>query len=328
VTPAEAQPLERRARLRVERTESAAGCLDATQLKSMVERRLDRGVFEDLPTAALELRVRLSGGPPWRAHMELLDSGGLLGTRELSTAARHCSALDESVALVVALLVDTPPERPLPPRQSLPEAAPRDSGVPESPRSLPSSRPSRIELPADTFARREPLRLDVYGAGSFSIGLLPTVAPGVALAIGLALPRGPWLRLVGELYPAREGELEAGSGVRIGLLRTGLDVCGGDFEIAGFGADLCAGQRVGRLWAEGFGFDANAETGRLHFTLTAGANLSLPLSRSVGLVLGARAEIPLTRDEFTARADGSANQLIFQAFPVGGSVGVGARFEL
>jgi hypothetical protein len=314
-------------RLELVRGPGAEACVDAGRLERMVERRLGRRVFDTSPSAELELRVRLSAGSGWKAVMNLSDSGGLLGIRELSTAAPHCSSLDDSVALVVALLVDTPPERPE--RTQVPAQPAFESKPGAEVRRTTTARPTRIVLPEDTFAGREPMRWDVRAGGIAVVGILPGIAPGFGLSAGLRWSRGPWIRLLGELFPARDEGLVAGtSGASFSLVRAGAEVCAVSWKSSAVALEACMGQRVGRLRAAGFGFDANRETARFHYSLAAGGNAAIPLSPAFGIEVGLRAELPLLRDRFTARADEATEVKVFQGFPVGGIAAVGFRFEM
>src|SRR6188474_2012752 len=91
------------ATLELTRTSAAEHCIDAPTLTRSVETRLARRAFAT--TAPLRLRVALDRhGSNWIAELYLSDSAGPLGERSLSTGAAHCSALDDSLALVVALL--------------------------------------------------------------------------------------------------------------------------------------------------------------------------------------------------------------------------------
>src|SRR5258706_2877888 len=97
--------------LSVERGPGAEACLDESQLKRSVERRLKRSVFVSEADASLRLRVSFSAHDgELEARIELSNIDGTpRGTRSLVTTG-HCSALDDSLALSVALLVDEPPE--------------------------------------------------------------------------------------------------------------------------------------------------------------------------------------------------------------------------
>ena len=102
------------ATLDVNRAEGAESCLEATALQTAVERRLERSVFVPPGRSAVGVKLHFErrADRTFVAEVELLDRHGTpLGRRELKTRAAHCSALDDSLALVVALLVDSPEAR-------------------------------------------------------------------------------------------------------------------------------------------------------------------------------------------------------------------------
>src|SRR6187402_343119 len=99
--------------LSVTHGQGTADCATHAQLSSAVERRLKRRVFVPAEQAALRVDVAFSKrGEDIEAKILLADEQGRSrGTRSLLTSS-HCSALDDSLALSVALLVDEPPEPP------------------------------------------------------------------------------------------------------------------------------------------------------------------------------------------------------------------------
>ena len=282
--------------LALTRSSSAQSCIDAAALTRSVEARLGRRAFAR--TAPLQLRVTLDRrGSNWVADLDLSDPVGPLGERSLSTDAAHCSALDDSLALVVALLVDTPPERVDP-------AAPgRADHAPEAPATTPRQeaprpRSTTLRLPADTWAPRAPWQFAARAGGSLLFFALPRVAYGPSLGLAVRPPRGPWLRIaVDSLLPK---ESEGQRRVRVATDRLGLLLCG-SFGSPPLEWQFCAGQRVGRVTAEGLGFDHAQRVRRLYLAATLGGELSIPLTQRWYFPVSLFAEIPLTQDQFVAR---------------------------
>src|SRR5688572_13338077 len=119
------------ATLKLEKGAGTEQCIDAPELSSAVEARLGRRVFGVRTPADLDVRLRLErpGSNQWRGDLLLLDdAGNELGRREIVTKAKDCSALDASLALVVALLVDAPPN--LPPERAPPPATSTEAPPP------------------------------------------------------------------------------------------------------------------------------------------------------------------------------------------------------
>lgn len=304
------------AQLELSRSAAASSCLDAVALTRSVEKRLRRRVFAR--DGALVLRVALDRrGADWVAELSLGDAVGPLGERSLSTGASHCSALDDSLALVVALLVDTPPQRPV---QAADQRAPAEraveaaAGKPAENSAEPSPLPrasTPLVLPADTWAPREPWHFAVRAGGSLQLGALPGLAYGAGLGVSARVPHGPWLRLNGDFLAPKESHTGDGSrGVRLASQRMGLLVCGRAAHWGSIDWEICAGQRVGRITAQGLGFDQSLSVNRLYWAAVAGAELAFPLTRYLYVPVGLFLEIPVTRDSFVAReVAGSLHEL-------------------
>ncbi|HWA72703.1 MAG TPA: hypothetical protein VG937_10220 [Polyangiaceae bacterium] len=286
------------ATLELTRSSAAEHCIDARTLTRSVETRLARRAFAD--TAPLRLRVALDRrGPNWIAELSLSDSAGPLGERSLSTGAAHCSALDDSLALVVALLVGTPPER-VEPAAAAPTVPAHAATPSAAPKTTQAATP--LFLPADTWAPRAPWQFSGRAGGSLLFFALPGVAYGPSLGVAARPPSGPWLRLNADWVLPKEGESGDGvHGVRVSSERLGLLVCGLSLGAGSLEWQFCAGQRVGRVTAEGLGFDYSARVRRLYFAATLGGELTLHLANRWYLPVGLFAEIPLTRDQFVAR---------------------------
>ena len=124
----------------LEWSQEDAACLAAVDLASTVERTLARSVFhsDEPPFARVVGAVGRAGPSRFEARITLRDKqGAVLAERKLVTSG-DCGRLDESVAVVVALMIDgmeeapaplhvadlppRPPARPAPP----PVAAPRE----------------------------------------------------------------------------------------------------------------------------------------------------------------------------------------------------------
>ncbi len=312
-----AQAKTSEARLEIVRDEATRSCISERALERSVERRLRRKVFGADARFFLRLSFGRSDGA-WLADLQLADSEGLLGKRQLSTEARHCSALDDSLALVVALLVDTPPER---------EPAPLDAPVPKPAPPPPARRaPTPIRVPDESFAPREPLGFGARGSGQAVAGLVPGWGLGAEVAAELDFPRGPRVLALFDATLSRERSGSRG-GAQFNARRIGLELCGLGGSWGAFSVEPCVGQRVGWLGARGFDFDRNLDTTRLYYALAAGADGELTLG-SLLLSAGVRGEFPLTRDRFSERLSGEERKELFRVAPVVASVriGLGVRF--
>jgi hypothetical protein len=293
----------------------------------------------DLP-ATLYVKIALArDSAGWSALLTMHDgNGSFLGRRSLVTEAADCSALDDSLALVVALLVDSPPapvvgESEPSPAATKPASQPSEPAQPTAPsRTEASPRPSEaaptLHLPRETPAPRQPWRFSLAAEGAFAIGILPGVAPGVELGFGAKAPMLPEFRLYAGWYAPREqraAELDAGA--RFDALYVGLEVCPLERELGVSQWSVCAGQSLGRLRSKAFGFDENSTSNHLTYALLARGALQLVLASHWALRLGARAEVPLTRGVFGYGTPGG-EQPLYQPSPVAAVLDLGIVVRL
>ena len=324
------------ARLEVVKGPDAAQCIDQKALTQAVEVRLQRPAFDERLPATLRVRVNLERQPAgWTAELTMLDGSGVfLGQRSLVTAARHCSALDDSLALVVALLVDAPPRPPL--------AEPTQPMQPTGPASAPSQpvqppeatpAPATIRVPRDTPARREPWRFNVSGEGIAAFGILPGVGWGAELGLGAKSPLLPELRVFVGIYAERDepraaANSGANSGARFGFANLGLELCPLGIPLGPLRWFGCAGQALGRLRVTAYGFDENTTTHHLTYALLARTGLEMPLFSRLSARLAARAELPLARGVFSYGARDGSERGLFETKPVTAVLDLGLIVQL
>jgi hypothetical protein len=300
--------------LSVERGPGAEACADQPQLARSVERRLRRRVFVTVSEASLRLRVRFEQhGEELQARIELSNVDGTpRGTRTLVTTG-HCSKLDDSLALSMALLVDEPPE---------PEAPTAARATAPKPRPTTRS----IAIPAEVAAPREPWQFALGVAGKGVWGALPGVRPAAVLNLRLVPPVFPAILLQGEgFWPARAERNET-SGARFQLLRMGLSVCPELVHGSHADVSLCLGQQVSWLAVEGYGFDHDAKQQRLGYAFVLGGEGRLRLLSPISLRGFLGAELPLLRDRFSSAGRGA--QELFRPSPAGISAEIGLEVRL
>jgi len=296
--------------LSVERGPGAEACMDDAQLTRSVERRLKRRVFVTDAEANLRLRIRfVAREAEIEARIELSSiDGASRGTRSL-VATGHCSVLDDSLALSVALLVDQPPD-PLPAEPGAPASEPAGSSATtgKSPSGAEQSPASVITIPPEVAAAREPWHLRAGAAAKAAWGPLPGVRPAVVLALTLVPRSFVPIRLQGEAFWPAKVERDARSGARFHLLRVGLSLCPPLWDGARVSLGLCAGQQLGWLQADGYGFDRDSKEQRLGYSLTLGGEGRLRLFPPVSVRGYLGGEVPLIRDRF-GTAGRNASQL-------------------
>jgi hypothetical protein len=264
-----ARPTEAQSRLDYVRERGAEGCIEPGALMRAVDARLSRSVFSERAGAPLTTRVRARReAGRFVVDTALLDaSGALLGTRRLETAARHCSALDDSLALVLSLALDVrtsapaetapPSAEPLPP--SAPEAAP--PAAPSAPPAVsPPEKNTPLLIPATTHAAREPWSLAVSLGPVLGAGLLPSPALAARARLELWAPSFWPLGLAFAVW--NEQRLGAARGVDFGVYSVELTLCPLSAGVGAWRLQLCAEQLLGRVDAAGFGFDEQAPQDR------------------------------------------------------------------
>jgi hypothetical protein len=261
-----------------QRERSAPSCVSAPQLARDVEARLGRRVFVAPADAELTARVRARRVTQrFVVELELFERDGRsLGRRELSTRAAHCSALDDSLALVLALAADMPRQPPLP--ESAPAAA-VPTASPASPAPPTPSLGSPLSIPATTHAPRLGLRFRPSLGPALALGLVPGLAPG--LEVGLTLRANEFWPVVlhgaGFLEQDQASSVPA-KGAKFAAQTLLLGVCPYMGALGAFEASMCAVQCLGRVQARGVGFDEEQrDTG---WSLHVGAGLGL--SREFG----------------------------------------------
>jgi hypothetical protein len=241
-------------------------------------------------------------------------SGSKTGERELKTDGADCTKLSESVAVVVAVLLDlVPPEAiasfdvpgttplatPVPPPLA-PAPAPAPAPPPPHP-PAPSSRAAPVEHPLAVWLRAE---------GGIAVGPLgPVVSPWFGGAAGVRRER--WqLGLGGAWYAPREVPFDAvpGTHIDLSLAAGSAEGCLGFPEALGKDWDMgaCAVFSAGALTGAGKGFDHEETKTELWLVAGPRADLHWRLSRSFALRLALGGLVTLGKRTFAVSGYGEA----------------------
>ena len=317
-----------RVTLELSRREGTEACIRSAALERAVERRLRRLVFarNDSPDLRIDVALARDADGAWSAKLVLRSrTGAELGARELDTHAAHCSALDDAVVLVVALLVDSPEARA---QANAPPETPATAAThPEPPPAPPHE--TRLELPPETYAPREPFRVEMAASALGAVGVLPGAAFGGEVVLGVRPPHFIELRLrPAALLPQSAHAPAPDRGGRFSLLSIAFDACPLEHTLGRLRLSGCAGQRVGRVLADGFGYRRNASSAELYYALGISAGAVFWVARPVGVRLGLELEAPLTRDKYFSVGSGGERLEIFRPSPVVGAATVGVAFSL
>ena len=293
----------------------AAECLDRDRFATVVETALRRKVFIEATRADLVISVSLEHLAPerWSAAIDLEDPGGkMLGHRELSMQAPQCSAIDQSLALVVSLMVDVS-------RENLHSLAPVDAVAQKGEKD--DSLQARDKVPSTHWL---PM---LYLLGSARAGQLSGLGRGITMGGELGSPHG-WSAAmsVTAWAPAQTSIEDTGAKYRLTTADTNL--CAVTRTAWRMDLSGCVGQQIGWLNSRAFGFDMNRQQSALLYDLTLRTRMTWWATSVIGLHLGLGVAFPLVQNEFYGtRADASTVRLLSRpvAVPLA-DFGLGLRF--
>jgi hypothetical protein len=182
-------------------------------------------------------RVERAGSEGWRATSTLAsEEGAVLGHRELQANEDSCRALDESLALAVALMID--PDALLAPDTDRPAEAltPLESPRPERP--LPDA--AQAPAPPAKMASARRWRVEAEAEATLAFGLVPGVGTGVSARLLLTPPSFWGVAVEGTFW--RESDAQSSTfGSSIGLEQAGVSVCPLDLRRKRMSLVACAG---------------------------------------------------------------------------------------
>ncbi|HEU5076333.1 MAG TPA: hypothetical protein VFU02_19205 [Polyangiaceae bacterium] len=308
---------------------SGSSCIDAEALRSTVEARLGRTLFA--PRGHADVRVvggiEAAGGK-WLARMTLTSAQGEpMGERELESESRDCSALDDSLALVLAVMLDIPKTR-------VPEPAPASAASPPTPAvdtPAPAAPPpvSKLLVPKDTPPRRPRWRFEIGLGALGAYGLLPEFTFGVRGHIAVKPPEFWKVGIdVGAYASVDEAIGSDHAGASFSPKELGMFVCPLDLPLSAVHLEACVVQHVGRLHVEGFGFDTNEKQERPYLNLGVAGAASLQIVGPLSVRVGIDAATPLLRETFRYGSQDGEEPSLFRMAPVliAGQIGVAAHF--
>ncbi len=321
--PAHAAPVPG-GEVHVERSDRAFDCPNEAEL---VRAALALGSAPAVPGATpISIAVRFDREPS--SYVATVSSSGQkTGERVLRTDDADCKRLADSVAVVLALLLDlVPPEAAAPPQPPAsaepgPEAVPpvpapaptTPAPVPEAARAAPAASPVHIEPPA-------PFVTSVRAEGALAYGLLGSaVSPYVGGAVTVA--RGPVaVALGGDWVVPRAAPVEHVAGapnarVRVGLAYGYLDGCFlAPLDAArSWNGAVCARFAAGVFSGDGRGFDHHFPQHDAWFAAGPVAGLRYHVTRAFSLRLDALALVALGHQRFLVTGYGTAFRSSFGA---------------
>jgi hypothetical protein len=249
--------------LAYDRAAAASGCQTPDELRAAVETRLGRRVFAPEASADLFAEVRAyRRARRYVITVTLFDaSRRRLGERRLETGARHCSALDDPLALVLSLAADVSRPPPAPSATETPAQA--------APPPVPLALSTPVVIPETAHAPRASVVLQPSVGVAFGVGLLPHLAVGAQARLGLILPQFWPVVLDATLwYRQRLGDEQ---GVRFAVRTLRLGLCPWQSVAGGLELSVCIDELFGAVRAKGFGFDERDTTDRWLAAIGGGA---------------------------------------------------------
>ena len=272
-----AAPPARQIRLSWVRDDGAASCPDARVIEARTRAWLGRDPFADDAPSAVEVTVGRQGEALVARIRIRADDGSPSGQRQITS--EDCDTLASAVALALAIHVDpdvivggTPPVPRSPPRP--PEPPRSDTVTPAPARSAEGS---------------------IAVGALVASGLLPSAAPGIRVAAGLAL--GPRWRVVvsGAMLPARE---TAGGPLAFGLAAAGAGACFALLEGRVGRLGPCAELHGGEFHALVYTLEAVPPGTRFWAGESTMARFELRALAPFSIALGAGVVLPATRPHF------------------------------
>ena len=333
-TTARAEPY----RLQWLREPGAESCVSGAALTRLLEQVIGPAASaQDMPVL-VEGRIAPAAPPlRWRMTLRVSDvHGELLGERELTHAAPHCSALTSSLLLILAMSIDPDAARSgLPP--SVVEELRRDRAedvdvwpaahVPElDPRgSAPASFQDAPTPPALSPPRAQPARHSVWQllfGFALATGILPEVSPGLTLGGRLALAPAWSLSLSVDAWVPRNvamtGPYSMADGVEFGALQSDFRLCRSLLGTDDNHLGACVGGALGARWVSANALETRANPWRAYFGPELGVEGKLALGSRCFVSGGVSALAPLPQVHYTYVDHRSEERTLFAPNAIAG----------
>ncbi len=312
----------------VERSDRAFDCPSEAEL---VKSTLALGTAPAAAgTAPISIAVRFDRDP--RSYVATVSATGQkAGERELRADDSDCRRLSDSVAVVVAVLLDLVPPAAAASFAPLAAAEPATKPAPpEPPPSPPVAPPPRAAASPAPETEPTPLVLSFRAEGALAYGLLgAAVSPYVGGAV--AVGRGPFaLSLGGDWVVPRDVSFDKipneNTRVHVGLAYGFADACFG----AGAGAprvwtgSICARFAAGVFSGDGRGFDHHFPLQKAWFATGPVGALRYRLTPALGLRFNALVLVALGHETLVVRSNGAA----FKSSPLAAGVTFGPELTI
>lgn len=276
------------------------GCVTSERTRRSVERRLKRPVFVDEGDADLVVVVTYEpsvSAPSIEVRLSTKE-GQLLGHRRLSAEGTDCDALDDSVALVLALMVDLTRER----------VAAR-SQAPALRVDSPAVIPLSPQTPVPPKAQPLPTHRVSFQSVA-TLGPVPHLAFGGRIGLDFPFVR-TWVVEIGvmALLPTRRAD-GSERGATFDLVAMDTALCRALGAWGPSSLRLCGGVQFGRLTSSGYGYAADRVGQSYLVNPFAKVQGYYSFGSKVALTAAAGAAWATIRDEiYVSRPDGAKSTL-------------------
>lgn len=288
------------ARLSWQRLPGAESCIDGASLEASINSRWRRQVFVENRAAALVVEGKVGRSAPdrWSASIEMRRADGAsLGSRELVTRAPDCSALDDSVALALGIMLDMTKKRLVEERALRAEAEAAET--PGAGKAPVADGPA-ITIPPETAAPRAPWHVEPSFSAQVAVGVLPGFAFGGRAAVGVIPPNLFRFELAASLYLPHDAAQDQPA-ARFSAWSAELSAFPFAVLADSLRFDVGGGLRFLALRAEGAGLDLNDVASETVVTLGPRAALAWRFAGHFEAIVGAGAEVALSRYRFVYR---------------------------
>ena len=295
-------------------------CERSAELERNVAAYLGRDAFEANAPLVIRIGLRrsLNDGAITADISKIGEDGQVIGVRTVS-GGKSCETLDDPLTLVVALMLDAPPDEPSPAPAPAPEPlAPPEPSQPEPTTSDP--------VPEDT--NQEPgFALISAGIGS-SLGLLPFPNYGPRLQVELK-PRHFWGISVGALaLLGSHTDLPGSGAIDFRLLQVGAALCPLDTIHDRNWLAVCGGLEI--AWLEAEGSDLSPHRRKSDWALSPSLQVRAARQLLGPMLLGGTLGVsfPISRNRYVYSDVAGDSQLAFEVASPALVLGVFAAFRL
>jgi len=307
---------------------NAEGCIATQALARSVEERLGRTVFVSAAQADVSVEGRIekrkAGG--WHAVIILRDAkGAMLGTREIDRPEASCEAMNEPLALIIAVMIDPhaamrPQTEAGAPEAEAPEVAPLPILTATSPDAGPPPPPPDAGPP-----KKDTWHFEGGGDVTIASGFTPTLAFGVGVEALLYPPGVPLgFRGYSSLFLPTSTEKD-GAKASFDMIYVGGGLCPTIRWRVNIMA--CIGGQLGILRPRPDTPGRGIKDDVLPlWNAVAELRASLPLVAPVGMSGGVGAALPLLRPNFEYTTPGQGTESLHKVAPVAFTAELGLGF--